>query len=346
MASGKQLGVGIVGTGWVSTEHIRAFEQNPITHVTAICSREKSRALAKAESMQLRQCAAYDDYEAMLCDKGVQIISICTPHNLHVQQAVAAAEAGKHILLEKPIALDLPGLRAIEEAVAKSGVKTVVSFVLRWNPLFDLIKSFLAQRVIGEIFYAEVDYLHGIGPWYGQYSWNIRKDMGGSSLLTAGCHAVDGLRWFLQKEAVEVFAMANFSKGNPLKYEYEPNSVTLIRFEDGVIGKVASSIECAMPYVFNIELLGEEGTIRNNQVFSRKWQGQKGWTSIPTILPDSGDVTQHPFMGEIDHFVECIRSGRESHVNVADAVKTHEICLASEISAKTRKPVSLPLSLL
>jgi predicted dehydrogenase len=168
--------------------------------------------------------------------------------------------------------------------------------------------------------------------------------MGGSSLLTAGCHAVDGLRWFLQKDAVEVYAMANYSRGNPLKYEYEPNSVTLIRFADGVIGKVASSIECVMPYVFDIELLGEEGTIRNNQIFSNRWQGQKGWTSIPTILPDSGDVTHHPFVGEIDHFVECIRTGKESHANVADAVKTHEICLASEISAASRKPVSLPLS--
>jgi predicted dehydrogenase len=344
MTGEKELGVGIVGTGWVSTEHIRAFERNPFTRVAAICSREKGRARAKAESMLLGPCAAYDDYGAMLRDKDIRIISICTPHHLHAQQAVEAAEAGKHILLEKPIALDLRGLRAIEKAVADSGVKTVVSFVLRWNPLFDLIKSFLAADVIGEIFYAEVDYLHGIGPWYGQYSWNIRKAMGGSSLLTAGCHAVDGLRWFLQKEAVEVFAMANFSRGNPLKYEYEPNSVTLIRFADGTIGKVASSIECVMPYIFNIELMGEEGTIRNNQVFSRKWQGQKSWTAIPTILPDSGDVTHHPFLGEIDHFVECIRSDMESHVNVADAVKTHEICLASEISAATQMPVSLPLS--
>jgi len=345
MNNEKHMGVGIVGTGWVSTEHIRAFEQNPFTRVRAICSRERSRAKAKVESMRLERCAAYDDYDAMLRDEGVDIVSVCTPHHLHARQGISAAEAGKHILMEKPIALDLSGLRALEKAVSVAGVKTVVGFVLRWNPLFDLIRSFLAEKAIGELFYAEVDYLHGIGPWYGQYPWNIRKEMGGSSLLTAGCHAVDGLRWFLQREAVEVYAMANFSKGNPLKYEYEPNSVTLIRFADGVIGKVASSIECAMPYVFDIELLGEEGTIRNNQIFSRKWQGQKGWSSIPTILPDSGDVTHHPFVGEINHFVDCIRSGKESHVNVADAVKTHEICLASELSATTRKPVSLPLAM-
>jgi predicted dehydrogenase len=339
----KSLGVGLVGTGWVSTEHIKAFERNPSTYISALCSRSKDRARAKAESLRLDRCTSYDDFRAMLRDPHVRVVSICTPHNQHSEQAILAAKAGKHILIEKPIALDLASLRALDTAVRQSGVKTVVSFVLRWNPLFNIIKSFLEQRTIGDIFYAEVDYLHGIGPWYGQYSWNVRRDVGGSSLLTAGCHAVDGLRWFLGKEALEVFAMANFSKGNPLKYEYEPNSVTLIRFADGTMAKVASSVECAMPYVFNIELLGEEGTIRNNQVFSRKWPGQTGWAAIPTILPDSGDVTHHPFVGEVDHLVECIERNVESHVNVADAVKTHEICLASQISAATHKPVTLPL---
>ncbi len=343
MNESKPLGVGIIGTGWVSTPHIQSFERNPHTRVAAICSREKDRAKLKAEAMGLKDCTAYDDYEAMLRDPEVHIISICTPHNYHAEQAVLAAQAGKHLLLEKPVALDLPGLRAVEKAVRQSGVKTVVSFVLRWNPLFQWIKSMLAQRALGELFYGEVDYLHGIGPWYGQYQWNIRKDMGGSSLLTAGCHAVDGLRWFLQKEAVEVYAMTNFSQGNPLKYEYEPNSVTLIRFVDGTIGKVASSVECAMPYVFNIELLGEEGTIRNNQIFTRKWEGQKGWATVSTILPDSGDVSHHPFQGEIDHLVDCVRLNVESHVNVPDAVKTHEICLATMMSGASRRPVTLPL---
>jgi predicted dehydrogenase len=143
--------------------------------------------------------------------------------------------------------------------------------------------------------------------------------------------------------AVEVFAYANFSRGNPLAYEYEPNSVTLVKFADGTLGKVASSIECVMPYVFNIELLGDAGTIRNNQVFSKRWVGQKGWATIPTILPDSGDVTHHPFKHQVNHFLDCILNDRESHANLNDASKTHEICFASEISIRNKQPVSLPL---
>ncbi len=339
----KTLGVGIVGTGWVSGEYVRAFEANPHTEVRGIVSREKARAQAKALENKLTHCHAYDRLEAMLEDSDIRIVSICTPHHLHVPQGVAAAKAGKHTVIEKPVALDLAGLRELQAAVRAARVKTVVSFVLRWNPLFETIRALLADGVVGRLFYAEVDYLHGIGPWYAQYQWNVKKAMGGSSLLTAGCHAVDGLRWFVGKRAVEVFAYANFSAQNPLRYEYEPNSVTLVKFEDGTLAKVASSVECVMPYVFNIKLLGDQGTIRNNQVFSRRWVGQKGWATIPTILPDSGDVTHHPFREEINHFVDCILNDRESHANLEDAALTHEICLASEISAREKRPVSLPL---
>jgi predicted dehydrogenase len=279
----------------------------------------------------------------LLEDPAIQVVSICTPHHLHAAQGVAAAKAGKHLMLEKPVALDLAGLRELQATVRATQVKTVVSFVLRWNPLFETLKALIADGVVGRLFYAEVDYLHGIGPWYAQYEWNIKKSIGGSSLLTAGCHAVDGLRWFVGQRAVEVFAYANFSHRNSLAYEYEPNSVTLVKFEDGTVGKVASSIECVMPYVFNIELLGDAGTIRNNQVFSKRWVGQKSWATIPTIMPDSGDVTHHPFQLQVNHFVDCILGGRESHANLDDVSQTHEICFAAEISIRENRPVSLPL---
>lgn len=339
----ETLGVGIIGTGWVSGEHIKAFEANPHTEVRGIVSRDEARAASKVHEHGLTRCRAYSHLEGLLNDPDIYIVSICTPHHLHAVQGIAAAKARKHLMLEKPVALDLASLRELQAAVRAAKVKTVVSFVLRWNPLFETLKALLADGVVGQLFYAEVDYLHGIGPWYAQYEWNIKKSIGGSSLLTGGCHAADGLRWFVGKRAVEVFAYANFSPHNPLAYEYEPNSVTLVKFEDGTLGKVASSVECVMPYVFNIELLGDGGSIRNNQVFSKRWVGQKGWATIPTVMPDSGDVTHHPFKNQVNHFVDCILNDRESHANLEDAAQTHEICFASEISARETRPVALPL---
>lgn len=343
--SKSKLRAGVVGTGWVSGEHIKAFACHPEAEVVAICGRSADKARAKAAECGV-DCAVYTDYEKFLAHEGLDIVSIATPPHVHREQAVAAAQAGKHIMLEKAIATTFEDAKAIRDAVAKAGVKTVVCFVLRWNPLFDIIKANLASGAIGKVILGEVDYFHGIGPWYGQFAWNITKKAGASSLLSAGCHALDGLRWFMGGEIAEVFQYAARGDGPDFKpYEYNPTSCTILKFTDGRIGKVTSCIECIQPYVFSINLVGTEGAIRNNQIYSRKnFPGQTTWVTVPTILPDSGDVTHHPFVHEAAHFIDCIKNHVESHCNVADAFKTHEAVFAADLSGLEGRPVRLPLA--
>lgn len=341
-----KMRVGVVGAGWVAREHIRAYQKNPHTEVVAICSRRTSSCTALMSQTNLPDgskgliCNSYTDYDKMLQQENLDIVSICTPNHLHAKETIQAAEKGKHILIEKPVALTLNDLKAMQRAVKENKVKTVVSFVLRWNPLFEIVKSLLADDALGKIFYAEVDYLHNIGSWYTGYDWVRKISTGGSSLLVGGCHAVDALRWFVGKEPIEVCA---YSGGYNKDYEYDATIVVILKFEDGLIGKISTSFECKMPYVFNLELFGDKGTIRNNKLYSHKFPGQTNFVEIPTILPDSGDVSHHPFQGEIDHLVDCVINNKESHVNLEDAIKTHEICLAADISAREGKPIKLPL---
>ncbi len=340
-----EYGVGIVGTGWVAGEHLLAWAKNPHAEVVSVVSRSRGSAERKLAEVGM-ECEICGSYEDMLADPRIQIISICTPPDLHVEQAVAAAKAGKHICLEKSIALDLDSLRLLRDTVRETKVKTVVSFVLRWNPMFDMVKAQIADGTIGRIFYAESDYYHGIGPWYKQFDWNITKKVGASSLLSAGIHSIDALRWFLGSEAVEVQAYGTRSDHAPFDvYEYNPTQVQIIKFANGAIGKVASSIENVSPYVFNVFLLGDKGTIKDNLIWSpEKFPGQKSWASVPTVLPDSGDVTHHPFQLEINHFMDCILNDVESHTNVEDAVKTTELVLAADMSAERGgEAVKLPL---
>lgn len=339
-----KLGVGIIGTGWVAGEHLRAFHGNPHVEVVALCGRNEARTKACALAANIR-CEIFTDYEKMLAHPGVDIVAIATLPDGHCAQAVAAVEAGKHLLLEKAMAVDIEEARKVRDAVARAKVKSVVSFVLRWNPLFQIIKTQLADDAIGSVFMGEIDYFHGIGPWYKQYAWNVKKQVGVSSLLSAGVHAVDALRWFMGGDVAEVMQYATSGGGVDFSdYEYAPTTCTLCKFADGRIGKVTSSIECIQPYVFHINLLGTHGTIRNNKIWSKKkYPGQSTWVEVPTILPDSGDVSHHPFVGEIAHLVECIHTNQESFVSVADAFKTHEICYAADLSGETGKPVPLPL---
>jgi predicted dehydrogenase len=337
---GDKLGAAIHGAGWVAGEHVKSYLRHPHCEVVAISSRQEKSARRLAADNGL-DCAIYTSYEDLLADPKVDVISLCTPNDLHPAETIAGARAGKHLLIEKPVALTLADLREMNRVVQESGVRTVVGFVLHWNPLFGVIKGLLADGAIGRIFYAEVDYWHGIGPWYKQWDWVWRKDAGGSSFLAAGCHAVDALRYFVQREVVEVAA---YEAGPRAGYEYSPTAVAVVKFEDGAVGKLSSSLDVVGPYQFNIDLLGEEGTIRNNRVYSKRLMpGQTGFAEIPTILPDSGDVTHHPFDGEIADLVDCIRNDRESEVNLADAVKTHELILAIDQSAAEGQVVKLPL---
>lgn len=359
----KTLGVLVHGAGWVAGEHIKAFAANPHTKVVAISSRKRSSCERKAAEAGLSDVAFFTDYEEALALDGIDIVSVCTPQQIHAENTILAAQAGKHIVIEKPIANSPAEMHAMLDAVRKAGVKTVVSFVLRWNPLVETIKALVADNAVGNVYCVETDYQHDIASWWSGFEDARTKEKGVSAMLTGGCHALDAARWFAGQgryEAatpIEVFAYAGgWRKGQSIEYNYFSNSfqeappleyddleIVLIRFENGALGKVSVNYGCVMPYMFPIEVFGDRGTIKDNRVWSPKFPGQKGWVEIPTILPDSADVSHHPFQGQINHFVDCIRSGKESHCNLEDAIKTHEIVFAAQQSYATKQPVSLPL---
>lgn len=337
----SQLGVAVFGAGWVSGEHIKAFNKNPHVEVVAIGSRKGSSAKARAQEAGIDDCAIFTDYEALLNHPGVDLVSICTPNDLHAEETILAAQAGKHVIIEKPVCMNVEELREMTAAVEKAKVKSVVSFVLRWNPLVESIRSLVTQGALGNIFYGEVDYWHNIGPWWTGYEWARTKSAGGSAFLTGGCHAVDALRYLVGDDVTEVCAYGN-NFGHT--YEYPPNVVAAVKFRKGAIGKLSTSFECQMPYNFNIDILGDQGSVRGNRLYSKKLMpGQMDFATIPTILPDSGDVSHHPFQGEMDHFIDCILNDTESHCNLADAVNTHETCLAIDRSVESGGAVKLPL---
>jgi predicted dehydrogenase len=315
--------------------------KNPQARIVSISSRNPDTARRLAARVGL-DCAIPERFEDVLADARVDVVNVSGPNHVHAEQGIAAAEAGKHVLVEKPMVLSMDENRRLRDAVAKAGVKSIVSFVLRWNPLFDLLKAQLAAGTIGELFYAEVDYWHGLGPERHQYEWFRRKDTAGSTMLLGGCHALDALRWFVGDEVAEVSAMSNNKKG---LYEYDANVVATMKFRGGVIGKSSALFDAEMPYAFNIDLAGTDGTMRENRIWSpKRFPGQTGWATVPTILPDSGDVHHHPFDAQINHFVQCIIEDRESHCSIADAYHTHELCIAIDRSLESGGAVvKLPL---
>jgi len=330
------LGVGIIGTGWVSEEYIKAFTEDKRSEVRALVNRsiEKPQHYKRKYALD---CSVDKDADSMLARDDVDIVVVSTPHDLHTQYVVAAAEAGKHVIIEKPVALTLEDVRRQQAAVKKAGVKTVVSFVLRWNPLLVSIDNLIEHGALGNVFMVEVDYMHRI--WCTPDHWLGSRKQGGSSILAGGCHAVDALRWFARSEAVEVSAY-HTSTENPI--EYPGTLAAVVQFENGRIGRTTSCFDAKMPYVFHIGVYGTEGSVRNDQLYApRLLPGQNAFMTIPTVLPDSGDVAHHPFRGEVQHLLDAIEHDTRPMPDLEDAARTMEVCFAADRSAIERRPVKI-----
>ncbi len=340
----KNLNVGIVGLGWAAGAHIEAFKKVQGADVTAVCSRRRldPRELERTYGIPIKP---YQSLDQMLQDASLDIVDICTPHPFHPDQAVAAAQAGKHVIIEKPIALNFQEALKIRTAIREAGVSTCVCFEVRFSRHATAVRSMLDHGLLGKIHFGEVDYYHGIGPWYGQFDWNVKKDFGGSSLLTAGCHALDLLLWYIGSPVEEV-ASYSARSGSPIfsSYQYDTASVTILKFQDGSVGKVASVVDCMQPYYFRIHLIGSEGSILDNRFHSNRIEGldKNRWSTISSPLVDSGDVTDHPYLPQFQAFVDSISRGEPMPLTDFDtAFETHRAIFAADLSAETGRPVRL-----
>ena len=130
----NRMGVGIRGAGQVAYEHAKAIGKNPHLFFAAVCSRSEESAQRLAAHYN-PEAKIYRHYEDMLADAAVDIVSICMPNYLHAREAIQAYEADKHLVLEKPTAINYEELQALRTAAHKADSRSVVSFVLRWHPM-------------------------------------------------------------------------------------------------------------------------------------------------------------------------------------------------------------------
>lgn len=340
----KKFNVAIIGYGWVSTAHIQAINATSLAQVTAVYSSRKQDPVELC-ARHGGQIEAFTDLDGLMRRRDIHAVSICSYPSQHVEHAIAAATAGKHIILEKPISLNLEDARRLATVVEAAGVKVCVCYELRFSSQLTATRSVIDAGLLGTIHYGEVDYYHGIGPWYGQYRWNTGRKDGGSSLLSAGCHALDSLLFFMDGEVESVFSQATRSK-NPVfsKYEYATTSVTVLKFKDGRLGKVASVIDCIQPYYFHTHLVGSEGSLLDNRFHSNRLAGtnKQAWSQLSMKLADSGDVSDHPYQAQFEAFFAALDRGEDMpYTHLRESMRSHRTLLAADLSAQTGREIKL-----
>ncbi len=356
MTQERRLGVGIRGAGQVAVEHLRAIRGNPHLHLAAVCSRSEESAARLADRAAAEGAGppagrgakagpgggrpkVYRRYEQMLADPAVDIVSVCMPNYPHAREAVLAFQAGKHLILEKPPAIHAGEFKELRRAAQAASTRSVVSFVMRWHPLVRDLRALLDQGAIGDVYYTEVDYWHGIKKAFSSYEWIRRKEFAGGAMITGGCHAADLAR-YLSGEVDEVFAYRTRQRED---FDYPTTLVAAVRFVDGSVGKLSASLDgLGFPYQFNIDLLGSQGAIRDNRLYSKKlFPEQTDVTTIPCPTPNSGTVSHHPFQQEIDNLVDNILHDVPVLSDVLGACRSQEIALAVEESAASGRPVAI-----
>jgi predicted dehydrogenase len=340
----KTIPVGIVGYGWAATAHIDAINATRQGRVAAICSSRPLDAAA-VEARHGGPIRVYRDLAAMLADPEIRVVDVTGYPSRHRDDAVAAARAGKHIILEKPMANSPGEVRDIVAAAREHGVRGCVCFELLFSSQAEATFALLREGLLGRLHYGEVDYYHGIGPWYGQFRWNTGKKDGGSALLTAGCHALDALLMVMGNEVDSVTSFSTKSKSDIFKpYEYDTTSVTLIHFKNGSIGKAAAVVDCLQPYYFHTHLCGSQGSLLDDKFHSMKLHTDKhAWSKLSMKMLDSGDVSDHPYQSQFQAFFDALDEGKDMPLtSFSESLKSFEVIFASDKSAELGgKPVKI-----
>jgi predicted dehydrogenase len=340
----KKYNVAIIGYSWAATAHIDAMKGIPQAQVTDVWSSRQldSRELSERHGFAIR---THTDLASMLANPDIHVVDITGYPNQHSQHFIAAARQGKHIIVEKPLAVEWREILEMKNVVKETGVKTCVCFECRFSSQFLATKAVVDAGLLGRLHYGEVDYYHGIGPWYGQYRWNVKRHQGGSALLTAGCHALDALLLCMNDEVEEVTSYATQS-ANPIfsAYEYRTTSTSILKFKNGSVGKCAAVVDCLQPYYFHTHLVGSEGSILDNRFHSQKLGGLKrsAWSQLSYSMLDSGDVADHPYQTQFQAFFDALDADREMPLtSFRDAFATHRVIAAADRSAADGRPVRI-----
>jgi predicted dehydrogenase len=249
------LGVGILGAGFFGAQHAAALKAIPGARLVAVCAEEQ--ALADAFAAE-HGGAPYGDWRRFLAHAGLDVVAIATPHHTHCEMAVAAAQAGKHVLLEKPMGRTTAECSAIMAAAERARVELMVGQLLHFS-----LAATTARRIIdsGEIGRPVLGSSTLIKLWMepNRRAWHLDPATGGGMLMTAGIHVLDLLVWLMGGRVAAVTALAGAQLHDQ---PADDSALLLLRFADGRFGQVASVGYRDGAVSYGMDLVCERGVLR------------------------------------------------------------------------------------
>ena len=352
----KKIKVGIIGTGSISGCHISGYNALDNVELYAVCdiNEQRARECAKKNGVEL----VFTDYNEMLKLKELDAVSVCTWNSEHAPATIAALKAGKHVLCEKPMAINTREAVAMEEAAKQAGKVLMIGFVRRFGNDAKILKDFIDNGMMGDIYYAKATYLRRFGcpgGWFGD-----KKRSGGGPLIDLGVHVIDLVRNMMGKPKAVSVTGATFNKlgardnivqkegyraadaGNI--FDVEDMAVGMIRFDNGAVLHVETSFCLNLKKdTGDIELFGSKSGAKLDPGLEF-YSEMNNYLVDVTPAHDTALSFEGLFENEIAHFVDCVSKGTEGAECISpaeDGVEIMKIIDAVYESARTGREVIL-----
>lgn len=341
---------GIVGTGLIAEFHAKALAEIPGARLSACFDIATDRVSAFAARFG---CAAYSDLESFLRHPGLEVVNVCTPSGLHLDAALPAAAAGKHLIVEKPLEINRERCARMIEACDKAGLSLSGIFPSRFHEASKAVKAAVEGRRFGRLtmgnayvkWWREQSY-YDLGGWKGKKALD-----GGGALINQSIHAIDLLRWFMGPiEEVCAFTGAAGHSG----IDVEDNAIAAIRFSNGALGAIQGSTSVWPGFLKRLEVSGMDGSVVMEEENLPFWKFRTETHEDEAIrsrfsnvagagngASDPAAIGYHGHKLQFMDIIASIRKGSPSQVDGREASRAVSIIEAIYASAKSGRPAKV-----
>ena len=341
----KKVRVGLIGSQFISSIHVEALRRVAGAEVAAVASPQHGREFAEKHAIP----RSFSDYREMLAMPDLDMVVLGLPNDLHCQATLDAAAAGKHVVCEKPLALNLAEADRMIEACRRAGVKLMYAEELCFAPKYVRLKQLVEEGALGEVYLVKQSEKHS-GPHAGWF-WDGRRS-GGGVAFDMGCHAFQFFRWMLGNRRVESVYADIGTYVHRGRTEGDDNAILIVKFEGGATGlaeeswaKPGGMDDCAEVYgslgVAYADLLQGNSILTYSELgvgyAVEKAGSTRGWSF--TIYEE---IWNYGFPQEFEHFVDCVASGRTPQVTGEDGRAVLEMLFAAYESGRSGARVALP----
>ena len=323
------LSVGVIGAGGIARSHMNAIKVNDNIQMVAVIDVDADRAGAAAEEFGAN---AYTDIEPLLANPQVEAVHVCTPHALHADQVVAAAEAGKHVLVEKPMALTLADCDRMIDACDQAGKILMVGQVMRYYPVNRTIQKMIADGEIGQVGHLirrRYSYFNPTPAGSGSRHWYLDLEMGGICVLYCfGPHEYDILHWYLNSPVAQVYAQG--SESTDLYRGQKDSYTTMMTHENGAVSVLSQTV-VSHTSAHDQYIVGSEG--------SMMLTGDKLTVNGEEVSVEGS--SREGMSNQIREFATCCLQDREPDASGHSVRHSMAVIEAAKLSAERNVPVQM-----